>query len=376
MARHSYSITINKAPSQRNPIEYKYRSTNCTLTCSAGAASVSYESTVQKSFDDLISFRVDLIKDAMRKMYLLHALRCGSRLKVNRVIVTIDGESMEYGKETPGFPFLHSMLTAKDLALPKSWQEPGFQEAVLKATKSASDNDLRFACLFSFLAGTGKQFESERFTCYWTAINAHYNYLLKCAKQFHADKLHAASYDQLPKKQRFKDSDAIGISALMRYYGCGEHLRPQAERRTPTGPDKDKQENYHPQYGAVKSLLRQIPREDLPDFYRQLYAHRTDYTWIPEGPLGEHLKLCQERCRMSSWGFLLFEYAYYIRCNYLHGNKTTVLFTASNDPEVAAFRALNVFLGEYLKEVIPQMFGEDWFEERMYEAVIKVQPQK
>ena len=53
------------------------------------------------------------------------------------------------------------------------------------------------------------------------------------------------------------------------------------------------------------------------------------------------------------------DYAYYMRCKYLHGNKATVLFSAANDPEISAFRCLNVFLGNYLRNVIPEMFREE-----------------
>ncbi len=359
MAKHAYTITINRLPSGRDPIEYTYRKTACTLTCSKAAASVSYTSSALKSFDDLISFRVDLVKDAMRKMYLLHAMRCGAALKVRKVILTIDGESREYGKDAPGFPFLYSMLTSKDLALPESWKDRDFQSAVLTATKSATDNDLRFACLFSFLAGTGKQFEIERFTCYWTAVNSHYNYLLECSKPFYASSLGAADFASLSKrKQKDFSGDTVGLGAMVSLLQCGGKLSSQGERTT-----------FRQQYGAVKSHLRHYSKDQLRTLAADLAAHRTDPGWFPEGPLGEHLRECASRNGISAWGFLCLDYAYYMRCNYLHGSKTTILFTAANDPELAAFRALNILLGEYLKEVLPQMFRENWIGQAEYDRI-------
>ena len=351
MPKHTYTIAINRVPAAREPMEYKFRQTACALLCAKDAAAVTFTMGAAKSHEDLISFRVDLVKDAMRKMYLLHAIRFGTRLKVRRVLVTVDGETVEYGKETPGFPFLHSMLTARDLALPESWQDPGFQNAVLRQTKSAAENDLRFACLFSFLAGTGKQFEIERFTCYWTAVNSLYNHLLQCAQPHFAADHRAARFEDLPhKKRKLLTGDSVGVGALMRLLGCGSGLGSQGDRTA-----------YKSQYGAMKSYLRHIPREELPELQSQLLAHRRDRTWVPEGPLGEHLKICMDRTGQSAWGFLTLDYAYYMRCNYLHGSKTTILFSAANDPEIAAFRCLNVFLGEFLREMIPQLFREDWF---------------
>ena len=356
MAKHTYTVAINRIPTPRDPIRYSYRQSPCALTCARDAAAVSFTMGSAKSHGDLVSFRVDLVKDAMRKMYLLHAIRFSSRLKVRKVIVTVDGETVEYDRHTPGFPFLHSMLTAKDLALPESWQDPAFQSAVLCQTKTAAENDLRFACLFSFLAGTGKQFEIERFTCYWTAVNALYNHLLQCAQPYFAAGHGAARFEDLPhKKRKLLSGDAAGVSGLMRLTGCGSCMTSQADRTA-----------YRSQYGAVKSYLRHIPREELPALHAQLLAHRRDRAWVPEGPLGDHLKVCMDRTGQSAWGFLTLDYAYYLRCNYLHGSKTTILFTAAGDPEVAAFRCLNLFLGEFLKEMIPKMFAPDWFTRTTY----------
>lgn len=356
MAKHTYTVAINRIPAPRDPIPYTYRQSPCELTCARDAAAVTFTMGARKTHEDLISFRVDLVKDAMRKMYLLHAIRFSSRLKVGKVIITVDGEAVEYDRHTPGFPFLHSMLTSKDLALPQSWQAPDFQRAVLCQTKSAADNDVRFACLFSFLAGTGRQFEIERFTCYWTAVNALYNYLLECAQPFYAADHGAARFEDLShKKRKLLSGDIAGLNGLMRLTGSGAGPSSQTDRTA-----------HRSQYGAMKSYLRHLSREELAALQHQALEHRADPAWVPDGPLGAHLRACTARTGQSVWGFLTFDYAYYMRCNYLHGSKTTMLFTAAGDPELAAFRCLNLFLGEFLKEMIPQIFAPDWFTRTTY----------
>ena len=358
MAKHTYIVTINRIPASREPIEYKFRQTKCTLTCSKDAASVRFEMGTPKTHEDLISFRVDLVKDAMRKMYLLHAMRFDTRLRVRSVTVTVDGESKVYEQGYPGFPFLYSMLTAKSLGLPESWHDRDFLTTVLTATKSRTDNDPRYACLFSFLAGTGKVYESEKFICYWTAVNALYNHVLESARPFYARSLGAEKYEDLSRKKQLLSGDAVGIGALLRLTGSGQGLGSQSERN-----------EHKRQYGAVKTHLRNIDRDRFPELYRQLLDHRDDPDWFPEGPLGEHLRECCARAGSTAWGFLTLDYAYYIRCNYLHGSKATILFTAASDPELAAFRCLNLFLGEFLKEMIPVVFREDWFTEEQFRKV-------
>ena len=74
--KHTYIITINRVPASREPMEYKFRQTKCVLTCSRDAASVRFEMGVKKTHGDLISFRVDLVKDAMRSQSITAMLCC------------------------------------------------------------------------------------------------------------------------------------------------------------------------------------------------------------------------------------------------------------------------------------------------------------
>ena len=366
MTKHTYTIAINRVPAARNAIEYKYSHYQCTLTCVSGAAAVSFEAGPLWAHEDLISFRAPIAMDAMCKMHLIHPIRTDSRIQVRKVLVTVDGVTREYDKtstDAPGFPFLHSMLTSTNLALPESWQDAAFQKAVLHHTKTSVKHDLRFACLFSFLAGNGRQFEIERFTCYWTAVNALYNYLLFASRPYYAAEHGAATFEDLSKKKKDKLSgDTTGISALIRLLDCGQKLRSQGERT--------KQKRL---YGPIGSHLCDFSKAELAALHSQLLAHRRDLSWVPDGPLGQHLAECLTETDLSAWGFLCLDYAYYVRCNYLHGSKTTPLFAAERDPELAAFRALNLFLGELLKELIPMVFREGWFTREHYQKAFPQQ---
>ena len=360
MAKYSYTVTFNAAPQAGRTIEYKYRSTGCTLTCASRAARLEFTMGVKKDITTPEFFGTDLVKDAMRKLYLMHAMAFGGRLWIDTITVALGGDTARFDKTAEHFPFLYSMLTAPELRLPPSWQEEEFLQSVLTRSKSAADDDARFACLFSFLAGAGKSYEIEKFTCYWTAMNAHYNYLYSCYR--------AQCPPNDKKPLRGSDSDCIG--ALMRVLGCGERISSQRERN----------ETYKGLFGATKACLQNYTPAELEQLYTELYEVRMEPGFVPDRgtvmrpDLREHLQKCLNRDEkrkptLSAWGFLLLEYAYHMRCKYLHGNKATILFTAFNDREVAAFRCLNVFLGNYLREAIPQMFREDWFTKEMYDAV-------
>ena len=180
MAKQLNTITVNGAPAAGTAIDYKYGGTACTLTCSPGCARLEFGMGTKKDIRTPDFFRNKLVKDGLRRMYLLHAMAMDSRLWIETITVTRNEESAVYDENTPDFPFLFSMLTARELKLPESWRQERFLEDVLSRPKSETDNDARYACLFSFLAGTGRVYESEKFTCYWTAVNGHYNHLMDC----------------------------------------------------------------------------------------------------------------------------------------------------------------------------------------------------
>ena len=344
MAKHQYTLTVNNLPENGVTIHYKYGGTACALTCAKDCAELRFEMGSKKEISEADFFRNKLVKDALRRMYLLHAMAMDSRLWIETITLKRNEESAEYNKETPDFPFLYSMLRCKELKLPEKWREEQFLGNVLSRPKSETDNDARYACLFSFLAGTGKRFEIEKFTCYWTAMNAHYNYVAA-------------------RTNSGKTGDAPCIGHLLGLLGAGRQTSSRADRT----------EKYKTNFGMMKQCLRGFSPEELEEIYRELYDMRTTWGAVPttdRGQLYGHLHRCinpaeyaaerdpinESRSQISAWGFLLLDYAYYMRCKYLHGNKPTVLFSAANDPEISAFRCLNVFLGNYLKTVIPEMF--------------------
>ena len=346
MAKHRYTIIVNGAPENGVTIDYKYGGTACILTCSSGCARLEFGMGTKKDIHTPDFFLNKLVKDSLRKIYLLHAMAMDSRLWIETITVTRNEETAVYDKTTPDFPFLYSMLRSQELKLPESWRRERFLRNVLNRTKSETDNDARYACLFSFLAGTGKRFEIEKFTCYWTAMNAHYNYVAA-------------------RTGSGKTGDAPCINHLLGLLGAGRQMSSRADRT----------EKYKTNFGMMKSCLQGFTMDELEEIYRELYNMRTVWGAVPQqsrGQLYEHLHRCinpaeyaaehdpinENRANISAWGFLLLDYAYCMRCKYLHGAKTTVLFSATNDPEISAFRCLNVFLGNYLREVIPEMFRE------------------
>jgi ATP adenylyltransferase/5',5'''-P-1,P-4-tetraphosphate phosphorylase II len=71
MGTHRYKITINAAPQKPITYTYKYDKTEgIELKISKQKVAVSFQMTTKKEHDDIISFRVRLVKDALRKAHL------------------------------------------------------------------------------------------------------------------------------------------------------------------------------------------------------------------------------------------------------------------------------------------------------------------
>lgn len=354
--KHTYTITVNQRPAMRDLYEYTYRRVPCAIATASGRAVITVRSTVEKTHDELMQ-DWDLVTDALRKAHLLHIMRHSQRLRVRTITASIDGVEKTYNAGSPGFPFLYFMLPPMELDLPASWQDPAFQQAVLDNTKSRISEDLNFACLYSFLAGIGKEFEIERFSCYWTAMNAYYHAM--------TDRFNAMSKDRSDNKTLKENNDTASISALLRVLDCGSGLNSRKVR-----------DDNAAMYRDITYAFRRIRDDVLPQLYRQLYENKADRAYIPGVPLGDapnladHLRTCLPIAGISAFGFLLLDYPYYMRCNYLHGNRATPLFASLRDPEVAAFRVLNLFLESFLKDAIPRMFSPDWITEEMYEAIL------
>ena len=151
MGIHRYKVTINATP--RKPIVYTYKYGNTdgiVINASRQRVDIAFQMTTRKEYDDIISFRVRLVKDALRKAHLLHAISFDESLTVKKITVTVDDEERIYTDSMNGFPFLSSMLDSKNFGWKQSWNQNQI-ETVLLGTKTQTEDDYRFISLFSYL---------------------------------------------------------------------------------------------------------------------------------------------------------------------------------------------------------------------------------
>ena len=344
MTKHSYVIHINGGY-QRNPQTYKFGNTkNITLAIGRQKATVTFEMGKRKTHDELIHFSLKLFRDAYRKVYFLHAIMHGEGLTVRQLLISIDGEERSYDGNTPNFPFLFSMI-GKNLCLDPSWE--GVTGAFLSTTKTEQDEDLRFSAACAYLASLGRNYEIDRFSNLWTAMNAYYTYRKVCYERY-LETVYGVQLDTNKQLKISGEANLIG-SLVWQFDGHYKNVdKPEIE--------KIWRKNYD-----VEKILAKMKSEELGDLYEASFLALSEEIEFPK--IYQSMERRAAEFELTLFSFLLLEYPYHWRCNYFHGNRGTPLVAAYNDYELSVLRCHNYFLQRFLNQEIPKMFKEDFWDE-------------
>lgn len=126
------------------------------------------------------------INDVLRKAYVLYAMCTGKGLIIRNIKVFCDKNEIRTINNAcdDDFPFVYSMLGKRGLI--RDWDVSGptgifnngsIMDYLSKSKRSDDQNDKRIIALFAFILGRSREYESDRFINYWTAINSIYSYL-------------------------------------------------------------------------------------------------------------------------------------------------------------------------------------------------------
>lgn len=352
-----YRLIINEEPKNCHPYIYRYGPTSgIELSVGEQAVLLEFNMTVSKQFDDIVSMKVQLIPDAMRKAYLIHALKQDTGLAIEKITVFIGDESRTYSKskDSPHFPFVSSMISCENLNLGSAWNNSDMLSEIFHIVKTDADKDYRFAALYSYLSSIGRPYEIDKFSCLWTSMNALYNNIAK---------LYMAEVEKnhpIQKVDKILGNDSGSIGALMNILGCGK-----------SKPIRSKQTEYKIEYAQVGDCLQSLSPEEIESLYGLLSQEKTR----PRADgLRKNLKpinTLAQKLSITPYGLLLLEYPYHWRCRYFHGNRATILFSAYNDRELSILRTLNYFLSEFLRNEIPLLFSKEYFDQAKYNTIYK-----
>ena len=352
MAKHRYLICINGGTKEK-PQLYNFGQTKgIALSIGRQKAVIEFSMGVKKTQEELTSFSVKVFRDAYRKAYLIHAIQYQEGLEVKKLSIAVDGEECIYDSQAPNFPFLFSMV-GKKLELDPAWE--GMSGAILHTTKTKQDEDLRFSAAYSYLAGLKRKFEIDRFTNFWTSMNAYYTYRGHCYKKYLME-VYGAGKDEADKLCISTESQLIGSLA---WKFDGQYR----------GLSKKESDKLWSHFYDTERELGKLGEGDRGRLYREALEALAGDKELPEAY--EKLGQCASRFGVSLFSYLLLIYPYHLRCKFLHGDRSTLLVAAYNDYEINVLRAVNYFLWRFLDREIPKMFREDFWTGKEQEEMEK-----
>ena len=320
----SYKIIFNSRCAERTPLVYSYGNTkDIRISLAKNKAVVSFTMGVKKTIDDFARLKVNIFADAYRKVLLCHACKYGCNLQVEKITTCIDDDEYELNEDnTDAFPLMYSMISSDSFNISEAFGSGGFLNEIVSTTKSDAETDLRFVSLYSYLQSKKRNYIIDRFSNLWTSMNAFYNYYYKMTEQY--------KKDPRPK-------DKAALDNIIKILGFGGCISSQNER------EQNKQ-FYH----KMKDLLSGMKNDK--ELYDSAFSKRKDIRF-------EKLQECAGELKMDLFPLLLFEFPYYLRCNYFHGNQCTILISSYNDYELRCLETVNYFLDRFLDERIPMLFA-------------------
>lgn len=354
----TYSICINGGCPDAEKLLYNFGQTKgIALQIGSQCATAEYAMSVCKTHDELVLLQEkssSVFRDALRKIHLIHVLLFSCGLTINELSITINGTMKVYDASFPGFPFITSLLQGREIVVPDKAET--LVSHLLSLPHSKLSIDYRVAALYAFLASSARDFQIDRFTNLWTAMNACYNYTSHMYTQSMSARYHITEEQKLNSNLALKaDGKCIGAFSWLIY--------PQYKEITAELADELK---YH--YLYISRELSKLSNEEVALLYSQAKAN------IESGcELDSRFSVLEQE--ISYFGVpvytcLLLGYPYYLRCKFIHGNIATTLFEFRTDADHRSLEISCYFMEQYLKEHIVEMFSEGYWTEQKTDLVL------
>lgn len=220
----------------------------------------------EKSPDAILCGDDRLFADAVRKALLMYLIRYGRCLNVRAASVSVNGEEKAAFTQAPGDPPLIYSLVEGRLRLPfgKAWRSPGVEHNIAARSKSAYDG--RFVALHALLTAKSDRYEIERFTYYWMAMNALYNYTASLGEPL------------LPPTAKGKKQTIGKENERQAFFlRCLQHEPCVLPENTPK--DIREQHERHLLWSA-KAALKRIPENEIDAFCAACLTENETNPWV------------------------------------------------------------------------------------------------
>ncbi|MCR4813722.1 MAG: hypothetical protein K5879_02710 [Lachnospiraceae bacterium] len=335
------------------------------------------------------------LHDALRKAHLLYALCVGKGLTVTEYRVLRNGRLLRAvnGQTSPVFPFVFSTLAGRDLLCESadvSFNGVFKNKAIMNYFTSGTRTDLRLdkraVAVYSFLQGRSREFESDRFINYWTAINSIYGYLNERHNEIVEKKTEELREEWLTEfavtRSELKEfytpygdtaydwkklgmlSQIIKKKSGIRYKGNCRDMSAAWEEieKEFADPYKEFAVKYFDSEGKMRFHFRRLydlARDNKP-------LEQKEFTGENEKKAYEKMTEWSDKVGCPLYLFLSMYKPYYQRNHYIHGSEVSVLI--SDTYNLHMLSCLNYFMDQLLSEYVPYLFDDGEMNQLLSEA--------
>ena len=255
------------------------------------------------------SYAMGLLKEGVRRSALVIVLRYKNDLKVNMAVVKIStGKDQMKEIDLTDEMQIISLLQGNLKSIPKTFDSDEVVQSILSGVRSKCER--KTAALYAYLFSKTKEFEIERFTYLWVAFNGYYAEI----------------------NNENKENDKQGMEHLLTEIGRGKEIfTKNSGKRDSVGK-------------KVKLLLEkektQPTRESLESGEHQVLAAK----------IQSYLKTDKGQLKLTPYGYLLTDFAYYLRCSLFHAQTPMLLYSFENDMDLKALKTVNWLLEDFLDQ--------------------------
>lgn len=307
--RDLVKIIINKEIIVEDYYTFSYSHTrNIELHCKNNKGMILFN--LSKSYARTSEQYINgLINEGIKRFFLLHILLYNKPLKLNTILlITSDGKEIDF---TDNVETNSLLLKSNFISIPESLKSKELLQRVVSICKSKQDS--KIACLNAFIIS--RTVPQDSVLCFfysWMSFNGFYNSL------FPNDKT---------------DTKKLG-SFINQFFHGSRFLT--ADERKRVGK-------------RIKVVLGQerFNINDLDDNNSNIcISIRTDLSKITSSN------------SINIKGFIMVDFAYYLRCDLFHANHPAPILILNNDYEIRAMMVSQKLLDQFLAENIYALFSK------------------
>ena len=311
----NYKIIINKEPVEvKNQYRFQYYSSQINMSISNNCGTIQFTRKVNVSIEDFT--KTKFFTESMKRFIFAYLINYNSFVDIKNCIIMVDGDTASVV-----YTYFKMFEIIPSLSIPASLTSSAIMEPILK--KYGTSNE-RLSSLNNFVIALYKENPTEKFIYIWMAFNGLYGY----------------KYKTNNPKSKPNDNEALKLWGNSYGFAIDKFFASDISKA---------------EHKKIANEVKNLICKDLKYNYSTIKDYESSkLNFEVIEILKKEYKLSELK---SSFGYIILKFAYYTRCDLMHGTKKIQLFSDKNNNDYLQF--LNNLFIEYLTQVYAYIFNDD-----------------